>query len=533
MQLGRIQILRGPNRWAGVPVAEAEVASGDPAELLRRVREFQVQSGFAGSFAAVDGNRLAFDFDEPPLARACLELAATPGVEFADVQARLRKIALDARLGPSTGGIVAAAVRRGIPTRRLNDGSLVQLGWGAKQKRIWTAETDDTPTVAEVIAQDKQLTRQLLAALGVAAPWGRPVHDADDAWHVAQQCVPPVVVKPRFGNQGRGVATNLMTREQVEAAFAAARREGEVVVETFAPGRDFRVLVVGGKVVAASQRDPAQVVGDGTSTIRDLIAVANRDPRRSDGHSTSLSYIKIDAVAEAVLAEQGFTADSVPAASVRVLIRRNANLSTGGTATDVTDLVHPEVAADAIAAARAVGLDVAGIDIVCEDISQPLGPQRGAIVEVNAGPGLRMHLEPSAGKPRDVGAAVVDALFPNGESGRIPVVAVVGTGVREVAARLARGGRFVGTASSDGIWLGTRHTDSRPAANVDSVQSVLLHPRVEAVAFEVTEAGFLAEGLALDRCDLVLAPKDHPVAEALGRLGFPVATDIEAVHRLA
>ena len=530
MTLGRTQILCGPNRWAAVPVVEAETSPGEASGLLGRVRELQIQSGFSGSFSSVDGNLLAFDFDEAPLARACLELAATTEIDRPTPTPDCGRSPSIRGSGRARGELSKRG-SPGIPTRRLNDGSLVQLGWGAKQKRIWTAETDHTPIVAETIAQDKQLTRQLLESLGVAAPWGRPVRDADDAWAVAQRCVPPVVVKPRFGNQGRGVATNLTTREQVEAAFAAARREGEVVVETFAPGRDFRVLVVGGKVVAASQRDPAQVVGDGTATVRDLVAVANRDPRRSDGHGTSLSFLKIDAVAEAVLAEQGFTADSVPAAGVRVLIRRNANLSTGGTATDVTDRVHPEVAADAIAAAMAVGLDVAGIDVVCEDISQPLGPQRGAIVEVNAGPGLRMHLEPSTGKPRDVGAAIVDALFPAGETGRIPVVAVVGNGVRDIADRLAKRGLFVGTASRDGIWLGPRHSDSRPAANVDSVQSLLLNTRVEAVVFEVTESGFLAEGLAVDQCDLVVAPEGHSVAEALGRHGFPLAADAEALDR--
>ncbi len=607
MHFGRIWTLRGPNRWAAVPVIEADLGGGDaPAgpvadtlrtalgielpptatladALLAATREFQRRSDFAGTVAFVrppgtDGRgRLVFDYDDATVAHACLDAAfALVTGAAGDVPARiaeLRSVALDSRLGPSTGGIVAAALRRGIPARRLNEGSLVQLGWGAKQKRIWTAETDDTPTVAEAIAQDKQLTRKLLAEVGVPAPWGRPARDEDEAWTVALECELPVVVKPRYGNQGRGVATNLTAREQVAAAFRAARAEGaEVVVETFAPGRDYRVLVVGGKVVAASCREPAHVIGDGTSTVRELIAVVNTDPRRSDGHSTPLSFLKIDAVAEAVLADQGFTPDSVPPAGVRVLIRRNANLSTGGTATDVTDDVHPDVAADAVLAAKAVGLDVAGIDIVCEDISRPLKPQRGAIVEVNAGPGLRMHLDPSAGKPRDVGAAVVDALFPAGETGRIPVVAVTGTNGKTTTSRLiahlvAGAGRSVGLTCTDGIYLSSpsplggegggggnqparsnphpnpppsqgegtrvnwRRTETRDCSGPQSAKQVLLNARVDVAVLETARGGILREGLGFDRCDVAvvtnLGKGDH-----LGLRGVETLDQLADVKRV-
>ncbi len=237
----------------------------------------------------------------------------------------------------------------------------------------------------------------------------------------------PVVVKPQYGNQGRGVITNLSTREQVMAAFANAREEGtSIMVEKFAPGADYRILVIGGKMVAAASREPAHVIGDGRSTITQLVEVVNRDPRRSDDHATVLTKIRLDQIALAVLSEQGFAPESVPPLGTRVLVRRNANLSTGGTAADVTDQVHPEIAARAVEAAKMIGLDIAGVDVVVDDISRPLECQGGVIVEVNAGPGLRMHLQPSSGKPRPVGEAIVDSLFGEGQSGHIPIVAVTG-----------------------------------------------------------------------------------------------------------
>src|SRR5262249_36154769 len=248
-------------------------------------------------------------------------------------------------------------------------------------------------------------------------------------------------------------------------AYAAAWQEGEgVMVERHLVGEDYRLLVVGGRLVAAALREPAHVVGDGRSTVAELIEVVNRDPRRSDGHGTVLTRIRLDDIARAVLAEQGSGPEAAPPAGQRVLIRRNANLSTGGTATDVTDLVHPSVAARAVDAARAVGLDIVGIDVLATDISRPLEEQRGAVVEVNAGPGLRMHLEPSQGKPRPVGEAIVDRLFPQGQMGRIPIAAVTGAGqtttARLLAHLLARPGVVVGLACGDGLYVGGRRIDA-------------------------------------------------------------------------
>jgi cyanophycin synthetase len=570
MEFRRIWVLRGGNYWTRFPALEAEVLLRDvetrptdtlpgfaervaallagldrqrpgqgPGDvffhhlkagtslanvlrhltlLLQRRAGSDVAFGLAKAVGPEGAYRVVVEYEEEALGRACLEaarglcLAALHDQPY-DAAAQLRllcDLAHDVRLGPSTAAIVRAALRRNIPVRRLNSGSLVQLGYGASARRICTAETDRTGAIAEAIAQDKQLTRALLQAVGVPVPEGRPVARAEDAWEAAVELGPPVVVKPQYGNHGRGVATNLTTREQVLHAYEAARAEGaDVMVERFIPGVDHRVLVVGERVVAAALREPAQVVGDGRSTIRQLVEVVNRDPRRSDGHATVLSYIKLDPVGLAVLAEQGYTPDSVPPAGARVLIRRNGNLSTGGTATDVTDRIHPEVAARAVDAARTVGLDIAGVDIVAVDIGRPLEEQGGAVVEVNAGPGLRMHLEPSAGKPRPVGEAVVSLLFPEGENGRIPVVAVTGvngktTTTRLLAYLLARPGRVVGMTCTDGMFVDGRRLDARDCSGPRSARAVLLNPRVHVAVLETARGGILREGLGFDRCDVAV-----------------------------
>lgn len=550
MQFGRIWTLRGANRWAVVPVIEAELldaSAADAERLLVGIRDFQTRIGWSCRHSEVrpmavsGGYRVVFDYDEDALALGCLyaafEQLTEPTFDLAARVQALRELSHEVRLGPSTRSIFDAAIRRGIPASRLNDGGLIQLGWGTKLKRVWTAETDDTPIIAEIIAKDKELTRKLLRGLAVPVPDGRPVVDADDAWAAAEEIGLPVVIKPQDGNQGRGVATNLTSREQVLAAYAAARSEGEsVIVESYLPGSDHRLLVVGGKLIAASRREPAHVIGDGTRTIRELVAEVNTDPRRSDGHATPLSWIKIDTVALGVLADQGYTPDSLPPAGQKILIRRNANLSTGGTAEDVTDRVHPSVAAHAIDAAKAVGLDVAGIDVVCEDVSRPLREQNGGIVEVNAGPGLRMHLEPSAGQPRDVGAAIVESLFPPEESGRIPVVAVTGTNGKTTTARLiahlaATVGQFVGLTCTDGIYLNGRRTETRDCSGPQSARTVLANTRVETAVLETARGGILREGLGFDRADITVVTNigkgDH-----LGLRGIDTLEELAEVKRV-
>ncbi|HXT59130.1 MAG TPA: cyanophycin synthetase [Pirellulales bacterium] len=433
--------------------------------------------------------------------------------------ARLGELNQELRLGPSTRSIVDAALKRGIPMRRLNEGNLVQLGYGAKQRRILAGETDRTGAIAESIAQDKDLTRSLLRSVGVPVPEGRPVSDADDAWEAAREMAAPVVVKPRYGNQGRGVAAYLTTEEQVKAAFAAAKLEGSsIIVERFIAGADHRLLIVGDKLVAAARREPAHVIGDGVHTVAELIEQINADPRRGHDHATPLSRIRLDSIAMGVLAEQQLNPSSIPAAGIKVLIRRNGNLSTGGTATDVTDIVHPDVAARAVEAAKVIGLDIAGIDVLAVDISRPLEEQQGAVVEVNAGPGLRMHIEPSIGEPRPVGEAIVATMFAPGENGRIPIVAVTGangktTTTRFIAHLFASQGKHVGMTCTDGIFVDGRRIDTGDCSGPQSARTVLMNPRVEAAVLETARGGILREGLGFDLCDVAvvtnLADGDH------------------------
>lgn len=484
--------------------------------------------------------KVAIEFEDEKMAKAAVDAgfrmitAAIEATEF-DVAAEVAKLAdigYENRLGPSTRAIVSAATARGIPFRRMNGESLVQLGHGVKQQRICTAETGRTSAIAEQIAQDKQQTRNLLKAVGVPVPEGEPVANRNEAWEIAQEIGVPVVVKPQFGNHGRGVTTNCRTEEQVVAAFDNAREHGrDIMVEKYIPGSDYRLLVVGNKLVAAARRVPAHVVGDGVSTITQLVDEINRDPRRSDGHGTVLSKIRIDTIALAVLSEQGYEPNSVLPAGEVVLIRRNANLSTGGTAVDVTDEVHPSVAEQAIDAARVIGLDIAGIDVIAMDISRPLAEQSGAVVEVNAGPGLRMHLQPSEGQSRPVGEAIVDMLFPDEKDGRIPIVAVTGVNGKTTTTRLithilALTGRTVGMTCTDGIFIAGRRIDGGDCSGPQSARNVLLNPSVEAAVLETARGGILREGLGFDRCDVA-------VVTNIGEGDHLGLNDIDSIEKLA
>lgn len=601
MQLDRLRALRGPNRWGRQTMLEAVLteveamadarafaarvnqifpqlaavlpevewkASSALAQALERIAlGLQIQAGCAVHFSRTVATREAgtylvmVEYSEEEVGRLAFEqaqaviAAALQGLPF-DLDAALaalRTLDEDIRLGPSTGAIVRAAVARGIPYRRLNQGSLVQFGWGRRQRRILAAETDASCGIAESIAQNKQLTKTLLQAAGVPVPMGRPASSAEDAWNAARELGGRVVVKPRDGNQGKGVAVNLGTREEVLAAYAAARQIGEVViVERYMPGQDYRLLVVGDQLVAAARRAPPQVTGDGVRTVAQLVAELNRDPRRGDGHATILTKVKLDAIALATLAAQGCTPDSVPAAGVVIALRNNANLSTGGSATDVTDEVHPDVARCAVEAAQAIGLEVCGVDLICETVSRPLEEQGGGVVEVNAAPGLRMHLEPSAGQRRDVGLPIIAAMYGEDEGGgnsgssnglsngrkdgRIPLVAVTGTNgktttVRLIGKMLASDGLCVGMTGTEGVHIGGRQIDTGDCSGPRSARSVLMHPDVDAAVLETARGGVLREGLGFDRCDVAvvtnLGEGDH-----LGLGYIDTVEDLAAVKRV-
>jgi len=555
MDVSRIRALRGPNLWSRHTAIEAVVAcepaerelslldgfevrlrklfptlgplrpDGRPGQIsLAHVLEaatlaLQAQAGcpvtFSRTAATVEAGiyQVVVEYSEEAVgklafeqARALVDAALNDGSFDVEASlAALRELDEDVRLGPSTGSIVTAAAARGIPWRRLTQGSLVQFGWGAKQRRIWAAEVDTTSAVAESIAQDKDLTKRLLAAAGVPVPIGRPVTDVDDAWVVAQEIGLPVVCKPQDGNQGKGVTVNIVSREHLAIAYKAAAEIGQVMVEKYLPGNDFRLLVVGDKLVAAARRDPPHVIGDGVHTVRELVDKVNADPRRGEGHATSLTKIRFDDIAIARLEVQGLEPSSVPEKGRRVILRNNANLSTGGTATDVTDDVHPEVAARAIAAAQCIGLEICGVDVLAESVHKPLEEQNGGIVEVNAAPGLRMHLSPSFGKGRNVGEAMVANLYKPGDDGRIPVVAVTGTNGKTTTARLtahllATSGLRVGMTNTDGVYVNGRQIDSGDCSGPKSARNVLMHPDVDAAVFETARGGILREGLGYDRC---------------------------------
>ena len=414
----------------------------------------------------------------------------------------LKDLAEDRLLGPSTTSIVNAAQERSIPTMRLANNNLVQLGYGAKQRRIWTAETDRTSAIAETISRDKDLTKSLLKACGVPVPEGVVVESADDAWEAAQDIGLPVVVKPSDGNHGRGVFTNMLTEQEVRTAFAVAVDEGSsVIVERFIPGNEHRLLVVGGKLVAAARGDFAFVKGDGQSTIATLIETQiNSSPSRGPAEENTLNFVRVDSAVRLELERQGLSAESVPDAGRDVLIQRNGNVSI-----DITDEVHPDVAETVSLAARVVGLDVAGIDLVCEDISKPLAAQRGAIVEVNAGPGLLMHLRPSAGTPRPVGKAIVDYLFPPGKDFNLPIVGIAGSRGKSVVAELVASilhltNQGVGLACSKGMYFNQRQIDARDCANWESGHRLMLNRQVEIAVIENDNRVILNDGLPYRCC---------------------------------
>jgi cyanophycin synthetase len=564
-----IRYLRGPNIWTYRPVIEALVDIGEledfpsnsipgfyqrltallpslvehrcsygerggflrrveegtwPAHMLEHVTlELQNLAGMPGGFGKARETstrgvyRVVVRAWHDDVTRSCLYagrdllLAAIKDQPFdvAGTVERLADMAERKLLGPSTGCIVEAATAkdRRIPAiRLLATGNLVQLGYGARSRRIWTAETDRTSAIAEGISRDKDLTKTLLKSCGVPVPEGRLVDSADDAWEAAKDIGLPVVVKPSDGNHARGVFTNLMAREEVESAYAAAVVEGSgVIVERYVRGSEHRLLIVGGKLAAAARGETAKVIGDGRSTIDELIdSQINSDPRRGTAEEFPLDIIALadNPVARLEVSRQGFAPDSIPAAGREVLIVRSGNHTD-----DVTDLVHPETAATASLAARIVGLDIAGVDLVCEDISQPLDGQRGGIVEVNAGPGLLMHLKPETGQPRPVGRAIVDELFPNGDDGRIPVVGVTGsfgktTVARLIASLLALSGRHTGLACSGGLFVHRRCIEHGDNANWGGAHRLLMNRAVEAAVFENGTDSILSEGLAYDRCQV-------------------------------
>ncbi len=491
------------------------------AQLANAIQKFaSYQGGYFSSrvLTAKETLIIAFAYLEEEVAQDSLLCALylaqvsthLPCDNSVSIANHIRKLGHKVGLGPSTYAIWEAALEQQIPVWKLSDCSLLQLGLGKQQQRVWTAETGQTPLLAENIAQDKDWTRQLLETVGVPVPQGRVVVSREDAWAAAQEIGLPVVVKPQFGSQGNGVSINLHSEQQVLDAFDNANAFNcSVVTESFKEGSDYRILVIGSKMVAASLREPAQIIGDGVSSVSQLVASVNKDPRRAESHAGVLSPIPLDPISLAVLASQGLALDSIPDKGAKVLIRKNANLSTGGTAKDVTDLVHPQVATLAISAARQLGLDISGVDIITSDISKPLAETNGAVVEVNAGPGLRMHLEPSEGKGRPVGKAIVSMLFPKPAKALIPVIAIISAkGASSIAASVFRKAQkcfgATGLIGSDGLFVDAMKIAKRSGHAGADVLRLCQHPDLKALVVEFSWDEFIHQGLGLSCYSLIV-----------------------------
>lgn len=422
----------------------------------------------------------------------------------------LREIREDTRLGPSTGCIVDEAAKRGIPYIRLNKHSLVQLGYGVHQKRIRATIASTTGNIAVDIACDKEETKALLEAAEIPVPRGTVIRTEEGLKDAVEKYGYPLVIKPIDGNHGKGNTTNITTWEQALTAFASAKQYGRsVIIEKFITGFDFRILVINYKFICAALRTPASVVGDGENTIQYLIDETNKDPRRGYGHEKVLTQITVDGSTMKMLEEKGYTLETVPPKGELVLLKTTANLSTGGTSNDVTDEVHPENIFMCERIAKIIGLDICGIDIMASDLRTPVSENGGAILEVNAAPGFRMHIDPSEGLPRNVAEPVVDMLFPKGSAGRIPIIAITGTNGKTTTTRITAhiaktAGKKVGYTTSDGVYIQNQLMMKGDCTGPISSQFVLKDPTVDFAVLECARGGILKNGLAFQNCEVAI-----------------------------
>ena len=453
-----------------------------------------------------------------------------------EVEENVIKVAERLAYGPSTGSIVSEAERRNIPVLRLDPRrSLVQLGHGVHQKRVWATVTSRTSNISVDVAANKELTNRLLQEVGIPVPRSQIVRNAEEAVRAANRIGYPVVIKPLDGNHGRGVCINLTTDDEVRKLYDTAHdesRAGTVQVESYITGKDYRILVVNGQIVAVAERVPAHVVGDGKHTVQELIDITNSDPRRGIGHEKILTRILVDAAALETLERQGIGLTSVPAADQMVMLKQTGNMSTGGTSIDRTDDIHPDNVEIARQAAMVVGLDIAGIDFIAVDIAESVRGGGGAIVEVNAGPGFRMHTNPTEGHPRHVGRAVVDMLFTPGSQSRVPIVAVTGTNgktttVRMISHIMKTAGKRVGMTTTDGIYIDGTQILAGDMSGPTSAQMVLKNPTIDYAVLETARGGILRSGLGFDRCDIAVVT--NIAADHLGLGGVDSLDDLARV----
>jgi cyanophycin synthetase len=567
-RVSRVRALRGPNAWRLAPVIACDVRLGEFESLdtsdipgfsdrlvssLPSLFAHPCTRGSAGGFVARlrEGTRLPHvlehvalelqtltgsdvnfgrvvhsgdagvwwvivEYDEEDVGIESVREAANiiRGAISGEIQpigeivTNLQRLYETVRLGPSTSAIVEEARRRGISVRRLNSRSLVQLGLGRNLRRIQATVTDRTSSIAVDIAQNKDETKRVLNHIGLPVPKGDVVREVEDAVEIAQVIGYPVILKPLDASHGRGISQRLEDEAALRAAWdEASKYSRSVVVESFALGRDHRVLVVNGKVAACAERVPAHIIGDGVLCIRDLIEDANRDPRRGVGHTKILTCLPIDAQTECFIVSQGRTLDDIPERGERICLRPTANLSTGGTAIDRTDEMHPDNVTACEMAANAVGLDIAGIDVMTEDIAVPFRENGAVIIEVNAGPGIRMHTHPTEGRARAVAAPIVDMLYPPGVEHTIPVIAVTGTNGKTTTTRLIahlfrNTGSTVGFTTSDGVYLQNRLVMEGDMTGPFAANIILTNPTVDVAVLEAARGGILRAGLGFDECDV-------------------------------
>ncbi len=426
--------------------------------------------------------------------------------ELAPVIEQAKYLIADAHVGPTTRAITEAANRRNIPCRRDGTGNRIQLGYGKYLRYVQAAMSDQTSAVAVELAQDKDETKDRLHRHGIPVPKGKVVYSLEDATRAADELGRPVVVKPLDGRQGKAVSLEVSTPEEMKVAFEAAQEFGSaVLIEEMFAGRNYRVAIVAGRMVAASERLLPHVIGDGVNSIRELIATENKNPLRGDGHEKPLTKIKVDSDVISHLHHAGMSLETIPPQGERVILSNRSNLSIGATAEDVTDQVHPTVARMCERAARLIGLDICGVDLVIPDIAMPI--TSGGVIEVNASPGLRMHHYPSAGVPRDVGEAVVDSIFPPGAPARIPIISITGTNGKTTVTRmtahvLGNAGLYVGMTTTDGIYIDGEQVVEGDTTGPQSAQVVLSDPAVEAAVLETARGGILRRGLGYDWSDI-------------------------------
>lgn len=447
----------------------------------------------------------------------------------------LKRITAYNKLGPSTDGIAKEARKLGLPVTRIGDGSFLILGYGASQKRVMATIGHDTSCIGVDVACDKQLTKRLLEMAGILVPEGKVVYTEDEAVNVAQKIGFPVIIKPCDLNQGKGVCLNIKDTETVKRAFDFTKKySSRIIVERQIKGRNFRVLIVDGKFVCAAERIPAHVIGDGVHTVRELIEIENKNPLRGKGHEKPLTKIKIDEGVKMVLFRQNLSLDKVPVKGIKVFCRENGNLSNGGIAIDVTDEICEENKRTAQRAAQILDLDIAGVDITVEDISKPLSACDGAVIEVNAAPGIRMHLYPSKGKVRPAAKAIVDMLFPK-DVPEFPIIAVTGTNgktttVRMINKVLSGYGLLTGMTSSDGVYIGDECIKEGDCSGPESARMVLFDPNVQAAVLEIARGGLIRKGLGYDKADVGIITnitEDH-----LGQDGVNTLDDMVFVKTL-